>query len=102
MSKKSICYKENIRSFGIQHWNKRYRVGRLQSESYHNVQSRQKRHMIRKSSERFKRRKDLRAIKKHWIDKSKEQEGKHMKQEVFELIFYKVCTQVTYFSDFLE
>ena len=52
------------------------KIGRLQSESYHNVQSRQKRHMIRKSSERFKRRrKDLRAIKKHWIDKSKEQEG---------------------------
>ena len=52
------------------------KIGRLQSESYHNVQSRQKRHMIRKSSQRFKRqRKDLRAIKKHWIDKSKEQEG---------------------------
>ena len=26
---------------------------------------------------------------------------KHMKQEIFDLIFYEVCTQVTYFSDFL-
>ena len=26
---------------------------------------------------------------------------KHMRQEVFDLIFYEVCTQVTYFSDFL-
>ena len=55
MSKESLCYKENIRnlcflsSFRIEHWKKGVeiimkkaglKIGRLQSDSYDNIQSR--------------------------------------------------------------
>lgn len=53
------------------------KVGRLQSELSKRVVLRHKRVKKYKSAETGKRRrKTLRALKKHWIDKDKEVEGK--------------------------